>query len=125
MLMTYVSGDAVRAREVLHPFHDTLKPIVNRSVSLPNMFCASHVADGNFETTPSRMLLRGAIVSDIWTDMVLEVWNRWCEFTENDDCKQSLVTWEIGRAEKIAEVGRADTAFHARDPHYCVVVHGG
>ena len=125
MLMTYVSGNAARAAEVLYPFRDTLKPIVDRSVSVPNMFAASHVADGNFETTPNRMFLQGAMVSDIWTDMILEVWDRWCKFTQKDDCKQTLVTCEIGRPEKIAEVGRADTAFHARDPHYMIVIHGG
>lgn len=125
MLMTYVSGNAARAAEVLHPFRETLKPIVDQSVSVSNMFAASHVADGNFETTPNRMLLQGAMVSDIWTGMVTEVWDCWREFTQKDDCKQTLVTWEIGRPEKIAEVGRADTAFHARDPHYMVVIHGG
>jgi len=125
MIMTYVSGDIDRAEKVLRPFRDTLKPIVDNSVSLPNILAVSHVADGNFESTPSRLNIRGAIVSDIWTDTVLEVWGRWCKFTENDDCKQTLVIWEISRSERIAEVGRMETAFHARDLHYCVTIHGG
>jgi hypothetical protein len=125
MIMPYVSGDIDRAEKVLRPFRDTLKPIIDKSVSLPDMFAVSHIADGNFENTPSRLNVQCAITSDIWTDTALEVWDRWCKFTENDDCKQTLVIWEIGRPDKIAEVGKADTAFHVRDPHYGVIIRGG
>jgi hypothetical protein len=122
--MTYVLGDTTRAEKVLHPFRDTLKPISDQSMSLPNMFTVSHVADANVDSVPRRINLQGAIVSDIWMDIVLEVWDRWCTFTENDDCHQTHVLWEIDRPEKVSGVGKADTAFHARDPHYCVMVYG-
>jgi hypothetical protein len=124
MVMTYVSGDAARAEKVLRPFRETLKPIVDNSVSLPHMLAVSHVADGNFENAPRRLNMRGVIVSDIWTDAALTVWERWRIFTEKSDCKQTLMIWEECRGEKIVGIGRADTAYHARDPHYCVTVQG-
>jgi len=124
MLMTYVSGDAARAKKVLHPFRDTVKPITDRFASLPNLFAVAHVADANFDTIPNRVNLQGAIVSDIWSDLILNVWDRWCEFTKNDDCHQTSILWEIDRPEKICVAGKADTAFHARDPHYTVLVYG-
>jgi hypothetical protein len=124
MVMTYVSGDSARAEKVLRPFRETLKPIVDNSVSLPHMLAVSHVADGNFENTPRRLTMRGAIVSDIWTDAALNVWERWRIFTEKTDCERTLVIWEECRGEKMEGIGRADTAYHARDPHYCVTIQG-
>jgi hypothetical protein len=64
-------------------------------------------------------------MSPTWEDIALEVWDRWCKFTENDDRKQTLVIWQVGRQEKVAEVSRVNTAFYARDLHNCVIVHGG
>jgi hypothetical protein len=66
MLMTYVLGDRpAPAEKALRPFRETLKPIIDTTVSLPNMLAASHVADENFEGTPSRLNIRGTNVSDL------------------------------------------------------------
>jgi len=35
-----------------------------------------------FKNTPNRLNIQGVNVSDIWKDVTLEVWDRWCKFTE-------------------------------------------
>jgi hypothetical protein len=124
MLMTDVWGDDIRVENVLRPFRETLRPIVDKSVSVPNLCAASHMTDANFGNTPNRLNIQGVNVSDIWKDVTLEVWDRWCKFTENEDCKRTLIFWDIFKPQKVAEVGSADTAFSPRDPHYHVMIHG-
>jgi len=70
------------------------------------------------------MNYQAAIVSDIWTDTVLEVWDRWYSFTKEEDYNETAIVWEFDSPAKVAVAGREDTAFHARDPHYCVIVFG-
>ena len=72
-----------------------------------------------------RFATRGALITDSWPELVLEVWNRWCKFTEDDGVKQTLVLWDATRMDKLASVGPTDTAVHCRhNNQYWMVVNG-
>lgn len=89
------------------------------------MLAVSHIADAQFALVPPRLIIRGALVTDLWTDMMLDLWARWCEFTEkNPDARATSVLWELSKAEKIAAIASDQTAFHARTPHYWVAIQG-
>lgn len=124
--MTFVTGSSSRAEKVLLPFRTAVSPIADQSATLSSLFEVSHVGDENLETMPHRIHVQAAIVADIWSDTVMEVWKRWCVFTEREDCGQTAILWEIDLRGwgKEGAVGQEETAFHVRDPHYCVIVYG-
>jgi hypothetical protein len=102
-----------------------VKPIADKTFSSPDQLSVSHASDAQLLHAPRRLKISGTIVADLWTDMVLEVWGRWCQFTEEtEDAKGSTVLFEISDATKIAEVGVTETAFCAREAHYCVAIQG-
>ena len=89
------------------------------------MLAVSHSLDALFEVAPPRLIIRGALVADLWTDMILGLWEKWSAFTEeNPDAKSTTVLWELSGADKIAAVPSDKTAFHARTPHYWVAIQG-
>lgn len=88
------------------------------------MLAVSHSLDGLFAVAPPRLIIRGALISDLWTELILELWYKWVAFTGTPDVKSTTVLWELSGAEKIAAVGSAETAFHAREPHYWVAIQG-
>lgn len=89
------------------------------------MLAVSHALDPLFESAPPRLYTRGALIADIWSDVILGLWERWAAFTDvNEDVRATTVLWELAGAEKIGEVGIRETAYSARMPHYWVVVHG-
>lgn len=111
--------------EVLLPFHENVKPLVNVIKSVPDMLTLSHASDASFAHAPKRLIIRGGFVADLWTDMFLEVWKRWCEHTEsNEDVRGSGVMWDITSPSKIAEVGEGDTAAHVRKYHHWFSIQG-
>jgi hypothetical protein len=124
--MTFVTGSPSRAQKVLHPFRTAVSPIADQSVVLSSLFEVSHVGDENLETMPHRIHVQAAIMADVWSDTVMEVWKRWCVFTEKEDCDQTAILWEIDLRGwgKEGAVGKEETAFHARDPHYSVIIWG-
>ena len=89
------------------------------------MLTLSHASDASFAHAPKRLIIRGGFVADLWTDMFLEVWKRWCEHTEsNEDVRGSGVMWDITSPSKIAEVGEGDTAAHVRKYHHWFSIQG-
>lgn len=65
------------------------------------------------------------LVADLWADMFLEVWKRWCKHTEgNEDVRNSGVMWDITSPSKITEVGESETAAHVRKYHHWFSVQG-
>ncbi|KAF8960616.1 FAD-binding domain-containing protein [Flammula alnicola] len=125
MVLPWVSG-ASDAKQVLAPFREgTIHPIVDKVVSVPDMLTVSHAGDAGLAVAPRRVVIRGGLIADIWTDMFLEVWKRWCDYTEStDDVKGSTVFWDITRPDKIAQVDPAATASHVRKPHYWFAIQG-
>ncbi len=89
------------------------------------MLTLSHASDASFAHAPKRLIIRGGFVAYLWTDMFLEVWKRWCEYTEsNEDVRSSGVMWDITSPSKIAEVREGDTAAHARKYHHWFSIQG-
>ncbi|KAF8148698.1 FAD-binding domain-containing protein [Crassisporium funariophilum] len=124
-ILPWISHDSPnRSKEVLAPFR-ALKPVVDSCAPVPDMLAVSHIADAQFALVPPRLIIRGALIKDLWTDMMLDVWSKWCQFTaQNLDARATTVLWELSRADKIAAIASDQTAFHARDPHYWVAIQG-
>ena len=124
-ILPWVSEDASgRSRSVLAPFRE-LGPVVDTCKAVPDMLAVSHSLDALFEAAPPRLIIRGALVADLWTDMILGLWEKWSAFTEETpDAKSTTVLWELSGADKIAAVPSDKTAFHARTPHYWVAIQG-
>lgn len=62
--------------------------------------------------------------SELQDDVVGRVFGEWIAFTENEDCRGSMVIWEFDAQAKIAEVPIGDTAYPVRKPHYYVAITG-
>ncbi|KAF9482343.1 FAD-binding domain-containing protein [Pholiota conissans] len=124
-ILPWVSQDASgRSAEVLAPFR-ALKPILDTCAPVPDMLAVSHSLDGLFAVAPPHLTIRGALISDLWTDLMLGLFYNWVAFTEeNPDAKSTTVLWELSGADKIAAVGSTETAFHAREPHFWVAIQG-
>jgi hypothetical protein len=119
----FQGGDAA---ETLAPFRNgSAKPVADKVQVLPDMLGASHAGDAQILGGSRRMAIRGALITDSWPDLILDIWNRWCKFTEDDSVKQTLVLWDATKMDKVASVGPTDTAVHCRDKnHYYMFVNG-
>jgi hypothetical protein len=119
----FKGGDAA---ETLSPFRTGIaKPIVDCGQVWPDMLAVSHSEDAQMLGGSRRIAIRGALITEAWPDLALDVWNRWCEFTEDDGYKQTVVIWEAGKMDKVASVGPTDTAVHCRHKdHSWMIVNG-
>jgi hypothetical protein len=97
MFFTFRGGDAATS---LAPFRDgAAKPIVDQVKVWTDMLAVSHCEDEYILAGSRRMAIRGALITDFWPDLVLDVWNRWCKFTEDEDAT---------KMDKVASVGPTD-----------------
>ncbi|THH13191.1 hypothetical protein EW146_g7004 [Bondarzewia mesenterica] len=122
----WISGATTRSTaNILAPFRSDIAPLIDKVTSAPDQLIVSHASDAALSSAPRRLIIRGVPFIDLWTDMMLEVWTRWCKFTEeHEDARRSTVIWDTRKSEKVAEVRREDTAFCVRYPHYSVAIQG-
>lgn len=114
-----------RSAKVLAPFRQgPVKPVFEKCHTSPDMLAVSHGADASFANAPKRFSIRGALVADVYEELMLEVWDRWVKFTENPDVKASAVIWDVTKPDKISEVKSTDSAMPIRDTNYWVAVQG-
>lgn len=85
--------------------------------------CYARSAEILSGTDTCRMNLRGALVSEAWPDLVLDTWNRWRQFTEDDSVKQTFVVWNATKADKDTSAGSNDTAVpdHLKSQYWMLV----
>lgn len=128
ILAPYISSASSRsAEEQLEPFRTKVKPLVDNIVSAPDQLTASHANDAALSAPARRLTIRGTAYSDLWTDMLTQVWNSYCTFTEETpDAKASMVIWEPRglKKQKLTEIAPDATAFHLRIPHHSVAIQG-
>lgn len=119
-----VNGE--RSAKVLAPFRTGgLKPVFEKIGTAPDMNTVSHGADASLKTASRLLSIRGAVYSDFYPELLLAVWQRWVAFTDSsEDVRGSAVLFDVTSAQKLAEVGAADTALRLRGEHYWVAVQG-
>jgi len=89
------------------------------------MLAVSHGGDAAMKVAPPKLIIRGTLVTDLYPDMMLDVWKKWVAFTEeNPDARATSILWELSGADRIADVASDASAFHARDPHFWVAIQG-
>ena len=93
-------GDAAKA---LSPFRNGVaKPLVDKVDVSAVTLAFSHNMDAQVLGGSCRIADRDALITDSWPELVLDVWNRWCKFTEDHGVKQTLVLWDVTRMDKLA-----------------------
>ncbi|KAF9559582.1 FAD-binding domain-containing protein [Agrocybe pediades] len=124
-VLPWVSEDKDdRSKEVLAPFR-ALNPAVDTCKAVRDMLAVSHGADAMMKVAPPKLIIRGTLITDLYPDMMLDVWQKWVAFTEeNPDARATSILWELSGADRIADVASDATAFHARDPHFWVAIQG-
>lgn len=125
MLLPWISGTDLNEKDVLAPFRKGATPIVDKVRSVPDMLTLSHGSDASFAAAPKRLIMRGGFITDLWTDMFIEVYKRWSEHTGgNEDVRSSAIMWDITSPTRISEVAQSATAAHVRSHHYWFSVQG-
>lgn len=125
ILITYFLSHGDDAAKTLAPFRNAAKPILDRVEVSTDMLtvCYARSAEILSGTDTCRMNLRGALVSEAWPDLVLDTWNRWRQFTEDDSVKQTFVVWNATKADKDTSAGSNDTAVpdHLKSQYWMLV----
>ncbi|KAI0765178.1 FAD-binding domain-containing protein [Fomes fomentarius] len=117
--------DGSRAQTVLAPFiAGSVKPVLQNIRVVPNFQTISHAADAALATAPRRLIIRGTMFSDFFPDLLLAVWYKWLQFTENEDVRASAVLWDLTLPTPITSVKADETALKTRLPHYWMAVQG-
>lgn len=124
LLLPYVEGNPKDSEAAIARFRTEVKPVFEHIVHAPTFNAVAHASDASFSNLPSSSLNGGVAFGDLWEDVIIHVFGEWVAFTENEDTKGSMLMWEFGVKDKIAEVPRTATAFALRDPHYYAVVTG-
>ena len=102
-----------------------MKPAVEKLLAFPDMFAASHSADTVLSAAPRRLHIRGAAFCDFYPELILGVWERWKQFTqENSDVRSTTVIWDLTYSGKIEEVDPSETVIKTRGPHNWVAIQG-
>ncbi|KAF9264369.1 FAD-binding domain-containing protein [Marasmius fiardii PR-910] len=122
LLLPYIENENTKPEEVLAPFREPVKPLFEGLAEVQGFSAVSHGADQVLDGGPPRMVIDGALFKDLWDDVIGEAFGRWCQFTEVEEFKGSLMMWEFGHRDKLTERKVEDMAFAARDPHYYVAV---
>ncbi|KAF8883829.1 FAD-binding domain-containing protein [Infundibulicybe gibba] len=123
-IIPYIEGDTQEAEKIIAPFRTTVTPVFERIGSAPNQNAVTHGADAMLANVPPRSAIGGALFTDLWDDVVGQVFGEWRAFTEKEETRASMVMWEFGYRDRIAEVKASDTAYPARSPHYYVLATG-
>jgi hypothetical protein len=123
-ILPYIEGSPEKAEEILSPFRTVAQPVFQRTSMVSSFNAVSHVSDAALSNLPPRAVSGTVLLSELWDDVVVTVFNEWMTYTEVEGRKSSIVLWEFDFRNKIAEVRSDTTAYPARDPHYYVVVIG-
>lgn len=121
LLFPYVEGPQPTAGAALSPFRTSITPVFEQTAFAPTFNAVSHGSDEFLSNAPPRYIIGGAAFSELWDDVVARVFGEWVAYTEEESTKGSFIVWELWNREKVASVGRAETAFSVREPHYYVV----
>ncbi|KAG6872366.1 hypothetical protein C0995_010285 [Termitomyces sp. Mi166 len=121
LLLPYIENDATPPDEVLAPFRELVKPIFEGLQTVDGYLAVSHGADQALTGAPPRMTTDGALFSDLWDDVIGRAFDSWIQFTEDQEFKGSIMMWEFGHRDKLAERKVEDMAFGAREKHYYMV----
>ncbi|KAI0080431.1 FAD-binding domain-containing protein [Panus rudis PR-1116 ss-1] len=125
LLLPYIEGTPEEGEKALEPLKTDVKPVFEQIFSAPNFNTVSHGADAMLAHIPPRAATGGATFTDIWDDVVGQIFGEWAAFTDPSvdagDRLQSVIMWEFPYREKIASVPSDATAFPLRVPHSYVV----
>lgn len=110
---------------MLAPFR-ALKPVVDNIVSAPDQLAVSHSNDAVLANPANRLTIRGCAYTDLYTEMMRGVFDKWLNFTEETpDAKACIVIWEPrGPKQKLTEVSPDAMAFPIRTAHHSVAIQG-
>ncbi|KAF9467436.1 FAD-binding domain-containing protein [Collybia nuda] len=122
VILPYIQSDTGDAEKLIAPFRTEVTPVFEQVRTVPNFNAVSHGSDAAMANSPPRILNGGAMFSELWDDVAEKVFGEWKTFTETEDHKRTMVLWQFVPQAKIAEVGREETAFPVREPHYYVSV---
>ncbi|KDQ17852.1 hypothetical protein BOTBODRAFT_29163 [Botryobasidium botryosum FD-172 SS1] len=122
MVVPYFEGTESETSSIIAPFRTEITPVSDRIGIAPTCNAVSHGADAMLASVPPRALLRGALFSDLWDEMAMQVFEEWVRYTDNEETRATMIMWELGYGGKIAKVGVEETAFPVRDPHYYLIV---
>lgn len=122
MILPYIENDKGDAEQLLAPFQTTIQPVFQQVGVAPTLNAVSHGSDSFLSNAPPRSVTGGAMISEIWEDLIGRVFGDWIQFTENEEHKGSVVMWEFYAREKVAETAVNATAYPVRAPHYYVAL---
>ncbi|KAL0066808.1 hypothetical protein AAF712_006209 [Marasmius tenuissimus] len=121
LIVPYIENDKVSPDTVLSPFRELAKPIFEGLGTVDNFTAVSHAVDQSLAGLPPRLHLAGALITDLWDDVVSNVFGEWVKFTDQEEFKATTVMWELAHRDKITDIKAEDMAFPERSPHYYVV----
>ncbi|KAK1223389.1 hypothetical protein PQX77_013732 [Marasmius sp. AFHP31] len=124
LILPYIEENKTDPATVLEPFRESATPIFEGLGTVNNFTAVSHGADSILNGQPPRVTSDGALISDLWDDVVLSVFENWQNFTTDPRFRSSTVMWEFSHRDKIASVPVEATAFAARSPHYYMTITG-
>ncbi|KAL0573621.1 hypothetical protein V5O48_008333 [Marasmius crinis-equi] len=118
LVLPYIENSRTPPDNVLAPFRELAKPIVQNLETVDTFTAVSHASDRALQGVPPRLLSNGALVSDAWDDTITITFKEWLKFTEQPEFKTTTCMWQFGHREKIAGRKAEDMAFSERRPHY-------
>ncbi|KAJ8095785.1 hypothetical protein PM082_022892 [Marasmius tenuissimus] len=124
LILPYIEENKTDPVTVLKPFRESATPIFEGLGTVNNFTAVSHGADSVLNGQPPRVTSDGALISDLWDDLVLSVFENWENFTNEPRFHSSILMWEFSHRDKIASVPVEATAFAARSPHYYMTITG-
>ncbi|KAJ8090647.1 hypothetical protein PM082_018204 [Marasmius tenuissimus] len=121
VITPYIENAQVSPDTVLSPFRELAKPIFEGLKTVEKYTAVSHGADQSLAELPPRNHLAGALMTDLWDDVVTNVFEDWVKYTEQEEFKTSTVMWQFLHRDKVTDKKAEDMAFPERSPHYYMV----
>ncbi|KAJ8091885.1 hypothetical protein AAF712_013556 [Marasmius tenuissimus] len=118
LIVPYIENAKVSPDTVLSPFRKLAKPIFEGLETVENFTGVSHAVDQSFAGLPPRLHLAGALITDLWDDVVSDVFGEWVKFTDQEEFRTATVMWELIHRDKVTDKKTEDMAFSERSPHY-------